>query len=142
MPTSTNVSKSQHAVGLIVSWLAALFLVIDAVMKLIKPTQVVEATVGLGYTQSMIGGIGTTLLVCSLLYVLPRTSLLGAVLITGYLGGAVASNVRAHTPVFNVAFAAALGCLVWVGLWLRDSRVRSLLPLVMRERTESLQKRG
>jgi hypothetical protein len=128
MATSTNVSKSQRMAGLIVSGLAALFFVVDGVMKLIQPKQVVEATIGLGYPQSMISGIGITLLACTLLYVFPRTSVLGAILLTGYLGGAIASNVRAQTPVFNVAFAATFGCLVWVGLWLRDSRLRSLLP--------------
>jgi hypothetical protein len=128
MSTLTNLPKRQRMAGLIVSGLAALFFTIDGVMKLIQPPQVVEATVGLGYPQSKIAGIGITLLACTLLYVFPRTSVLGAVLLTGYLGGAVASNVRGQTPVFNVVFAAAFGCLVWVGLWLREPRLRSLLP--------------
>lgn len=128
MSTSNNVPKSQKVAGMIVSGLAVVLFIADGVFKLIQPAQVVEATVGLGYKQSMIAGIGITLLICTLLYVVPRTASFGAVLLTAYLGGAVASNVRAQTPVFDVAFAAIFGCLVWTGLWLRDPRVRSLIP--------------
>jgi hypothetical protein len=88
---------------------------------------VVEATKQLGYPESDIVGIGVLLLFCTLLYILPRTSILGAILLTGYLGGAVASQVRIGAPIFNVVFAVVFGTLVWVGLWLRDLRVRVLL---------------
>jgi len=81
----------------------------------------------LGYPESCIVGIGVTLLVCTLLYIVPRTSAVGAVLLTGYLGGAVASNVRAGMPLFNVVFPIILAALLWGGLWLRDLRVRGLL---------------
>src|SRR5258708_346779 len=97
-------------------------------MKLLKPAVVVEATRQLGYPESDIVGIGVVLLVCTLLYVFPRTSILGAILLTGYLGGAVASHVRVSGKWSNVVFALVFGCLVWVGLWLRDIRVRTILP--------------
>jgi len=96
-------------------------------MKLAKPPFVVQATLQLGYQESAIVGIGVTLLVCTLLYIVPRTSALGAVLLTGYLGGAVASNVSAGMPLFNAVFPTIVASLLWAGLWLRDLRVRGLL---------------
>lgn len=132
-PTGTSAKDSQAIskklvwTGRIVSGLVVLFFVMDGVMKLFKPMVVVEATHQLGYPESDIVGIGVVLLVCTLLYVLPRTSILGAILLTGYLGGAVASQVRVGAGMFNVLFAAGFGVLVWVGLWLRDMRVRTLL---------------
>jgi DoxX-like family len=98
-------------------------------MKLFKPVFVVQATVKLGYPESTIVGIGIALLVCTLLYAIPRTAVLGAVLLTGYLGGAVASNVRVGAPLFNVAFPIVFATLVWGSLWLRDRRLEQLLPL-------------
>lgn len=123
-----GISNVQLWAGRITSGLAALFLLWDGVMKLLKPAIVVKATRELGYPESDIVGIGIVLLACALLYLFPRTSILGAILLTGYLGGAIASQVRAEAPLFNVAFAFLFGCLVWGGLWLRDIRVRNLLP--------------
>ena len=113
--------------GRIVSGLAVLFFLVDGGMKLWKPAVVVEATRQLGYPESEITGIGVVLLACTILYVFPRTSILGAILLTGYMGGAVASQVRIGAGWFNVGFAGMLGALVWAGLWLRDIRVRKLL---------------
>ena len=96
-------------------------------MKLSKPTVVVEATRQLGYPESQIPAIGILLLACTLLHIFPRTAILGAVLLTGYFGGAVASQLRVGNAFFNVAFPMILGVLVWSGLWLRDVRVRILL---------------
>ena len=121
------ISKMQIRVGRIMSALASLFLLVDGVMKLLKPVVVVKATLQLGYAESAIVGIGATLLVCTLLYVVPRTSTVGAVFLTTYLGGAVASNVRAGMPVFNVLFPMIMAGLVWGGLWFRDLRVRNLV---------------
>jgi hypothetical protein len=121
------ISKVQLWTGRIMSSLAALFLMVDGVIKLLKPPVVVKATVQLGYAESAIVGIGATLLVCTLLYIVPRASTVGAILLTGYLGGAVASNVRAGTPLFNMLFPMIIAALVWGGLWLRDLRVRNLL---------------
>jgi|SRR5690349_233154 len=121
------ISNSQRWAGRIVSGLAALFLLWDGVMKLLKPAVVVKATRDLGYPESQIVGIGVVLLVCTMLYILPRTSIFGAILLTGYLGGAIASQVRAQASWFNVFFALAFACLVWGGLLLRDVRLRDFL---------------
>jgi hypothetical protein len=129
MPDAQPVSNSAVIAGRIISILVILFLLADGVMKLVKPAFVVAATVQLGYAESMIAGIGTALLISTILYAIPRTAILGAILVTGYLGGAVATNVRAQQATFNVVFPVALGALVWLGLWLRDSRLRSLIPL-------------
>ena len=111
----------------IISGLAALFLLWDGVMKLLKPAFVVKATRDLGYPESDIVVIGVVLLACTLVYLLPRTSILGAILLTGYLGGAIASQVRAQASWLNVIFAFIVACLIWGGLWLRDARVRDFL---------------
>ena len=121
------ISKVQLWVGRIMSAVASLFLLVDAVMKLLKPPVVVRATLQLGFAESAIVGIGATLLVCTLLYVVPRTSTVGAVFLTAYLGGAVASNVRAGMPIFNVLFPVMMAGLVWGGLWFRDLRVRNFV---------------
>jgi hypothetical protein len=112
--------------------LAVLFMLMDGVMKLFKPASVLEANARLGYPESTLAGIGVALLACTVLYVIPGTSILGAILLTRYLGGAVAGNVRAAQALFNVIFPPLFGVLVWGGLWLRDSRLRTLVPLANR----------
>ena len=113
--------------GRIISALAVLFLLFDGLIKVMKAPFAVEATIQLGFPASVVFGIGAVLLVCTLLYAIPRTSIVGAILLTGYLGGAVASNVRAGTPLFsNVLFPVYFGVLVWGGLFLRDRRLRVL----------------
>ena len=115
--------------GYIVSALPALFLLLDALGKLFKPEPVVTGTLDLGYQESVIVPLGVLLLVCTVLYIIPRTSVLGAVLLTGYLGGAVATHVRLSNPLFtHQLFPVYLGALLWLGLYLRDARLRSLLP--------------
>lgn len=122
------ISTAQRWTGLVISGLVTLFLLMDAVMKLLKPAFVVKASVEqLGYPESTIVWIGVTLLVSTLLYVIPRTSVLGAILLTAYLGGAVASQIRVGASWGNIAFAIVFACLVWAGSWLRDVRVRNLL---------------
>lgn len=122
-------SRTRLWTGRVLTGLAGAFLIFDGLMKLIKPPVVVQATVEMGFPESTIAGIGITLLACTLLYLIPRTSILGAVLLTGYLGGAVASNVRAQKPVFNAVFSVIFACIVWGGVWLRDVRLEQLLPL-------------
>lgn len=122
-------SKALLWSGYIMSALPALFLLLDGIMKLVKPAPVVEATVRLGYSESVIFGLGIVLLACTVVYLIPRTSVLGAILLTGYLGGAVASHVRAGDGLFPVFFAVMFGALLWGGLVLRDARLRALLPL-------------
>ena len=114
-------------IGRIMSFLPGLFLVADAGMKLAKPAFVVEATVKLGYPESVIVGLGVLLLVCALLYLVPRTSVLGAILLTGYLGGAVATHVRVGDSLFSILLPVVLGALLWGGLLLRDPRVAALI---------------
>lgn len=130
MPTThASISNKQLWAGRILSGLPAAFMVLDGGMKLFKPAPVVKATLQLGYAESVIVGLGIVLLASTLLYLIPRTALLGAVLLTGYLGGAVASNVRAGQPLFNIIFPIVFGALLWGGLWFRDQRLRELLPL-------------
>lgn len=126
---SDSTSKKMLWTGRIVSTIAALFLLVDAVAKLFKPAPVVESTVQLGYPESVIIGLGILLLVCTVLYMIPRTSVLGAILLTGYLGGATATHVRVGGPLFSILFPGIFGILIWGGLFLRDERLRALIPL-------------
>ena len=125
----TSVSKKSLWIGRIVSGLPALFLLVDGAMKLVKPAVVVEATTKLGYSESLIVPIGIVLIVCTILYLIPATSVLGAILLTGYLGGAVATHVRAAEGVFPIVFPIIFGALLWLGLYLNDTRLRALIPL-------------
>jgi len=116
--------------GRIMSGLATLFLLLDAVMKVMKARVAVEGTVQVGYPESTVVGIGLSLLVSTLLHAIPRTSVLGAILVTGYLGGAVATNVRVSAPLFSYILTPVyVGVLVWGGLYLRDERVRAVVPV-------------
>ncbi len=121
------VSKGKLWVGRILSWLPALFLLVDGVMKLFKPVVVVEATTKLGYAENVIVPLGIVLTLC--LYLIPRTAVLGAILLTGYLGGAVATHVRVGEGLFPISFPIIFGVLLWGGLYLRDNRLRTLIPL-------------
>ena len=123
------VSKGKLWGGRIMSWLPALFLLVDGVMKLFKPAVVVEATVKLGYPENTILPIGIVLTVCTILYLIPRTAVLGAILLTGYLGGAVATHVRVGEGLFSISFPIIFGVLLWGGLYLRDNRLRTLIPI-------------
>jgi len=116
--------------GIIVSALPALFLLVDAAGKLLKPEPVVSGTLELGYSENVIVPLGITLLISVILYAVPVTSVLGAILLTGYLGGAVATHVRVGNPLAtHVLFPIYIGVLLWLGLYLRDMRIRELLPL-------------
>jgi hypothetical protein len=124
------VSKKRLWAGRIVSALATVFLLVDGVMKAMKAPVAVQATIQLGYPESAVLGIGILLLVCTLLYVISRTSILGAILLTGYLGGAIATHVRVGDPLFtHVLFPVYVGAMVWGGLFLRDNRLRAFIPL-------------
>jgi hypothetical protein len=116
--------------GRIMSWVIALFLLVDGVAKLFKPAAVVQATTDLGYPVNVIVPLGIVLTVCTVLYLIPRTAVLGAILLTGYLGGAVATHVRVGAGLFSIAFAIVFGILLWGGLYLRDLRLRKLIPLL------------
>jgi hypothetical protein len=128
-PETGSNSKRRLWASRILSTLPALFLLVDGGMKVFKPPVVVQSTLELGYPESAIVGIGFVLLVCTILYIIPRTAVLGAILLTGYLGGAVGTQVRVSGPLFNIVFPVILGCLLWGGLWLRDINLRRLIPV-------------
>ena len=124
-----SISKGRLWAGRIIGGLPALFLLVDAIMKFVKPEPVVKETVRLGYPESVIIGLGVVLLVSTILYLIPQTSVLGAILLTGYLGGAVATHVRVQEGWFPILFPVVFGVLLWLGLYLRDDRLRALVPL-------------
>ncbi|MEW6128636.1 MAG: DoxX family protein [Acidobacteriota bacterium] len=124
-----TVSKTALWVGRILSGLTVLFFLLDGLMKLIKPEEVVKATVYLGYPESSLLLMGITLLVSTVLYMIPRTSIVGAILLTGYLGGATATHVRVGDSLFSILLPVIFGVLVWGVLFLRDQRLRALLGL-------------
>jgi hypothetical protein len=115
--------------GRVISALPALFLLIDGVMKLVKPAFVVDTTLQLGYPESVIFGLGIVLTACTVLYVIPVTSVLGAILLTGFLGGATVTHVRIGGDPFSVVFPIILGLLLWFGLYLRVDLLRDLVPM-------------
>lgn len=134
MPSSTQTvpaSKAMLWVGRVISALMIVFMLFDAGIKILKLPAAVEGTVRLGYPASTVQPIGVIGLVCVLLYAIPRTSILGAILLTGYFGGATATQVRVQDAWYF--FPPVLGALIWVGLYLRDERLRTLIPLTSRK---------
>ena len=120
-------SKATLRTGRVLTTLIVLFMLFDATGKLIKVQPVIDGTVKLGYPVSVIVPLGATLLACTILYAIPRTAVLGAILLTGYLGGAIATHVRVGGSDF--LFAAAFGVVTWLGVYLRDARLRTLMPI-------------
>jgi DoxX-like family len=125
------ISKFARWTGRALSGVVILFLLLDGGMKLL-PLQIVTETMdkmGWGASDNLARSLGLITIVCTVLYAVPPTSILGAILLTGYLGGAIASHVRIDSPLFSHAlFGLYLGLMVWGGLWLRDTTLRSLLP--------------
>jgi len=127
---TVSISKGTLWAGRVVSAIPVLMLIFaSATPKFLKPADVLEQFARLGYSENVILGIGILELACTIVYIIPRVSVLGAILLTGYLGGAVATHVRVGDPLFNVITPAVLGALIWGGLYLRDVRLRALLPL-------------
>jgi hypothetical protein len=127
---SARVSPAALWTGRVLYALAVLFLLFDSVMKVLKLAPAIEGTVQLGYPESAVFGIGVVQLICLALYVIPGTSILGAILLTGYLGGAIATHVRVGNPLFtHVLFPIYVAALVWGALFLRDARLRALVPV-------------
>jgi hypothetical protein len=135
MPVSIDTAasaKSRLLTGRVLSTLTILFLIMDIVFKFIRPIppQVMQSITQLGFQPSLLTAIGILLTICTVLYVIPATSVLGALLLTGYLGGAVSVQVRVGNPLFGyVLFPVYIGVLMWAGLCLRESRLLALLPL-------------
>ena len=116
--------------GRFLSGLAVLFLLFDGIIKMLRLPVVLESFRQLGFPESVAAGIGAIELFCTLLYVIPRTSVLGAVLLTAIMGGAIASHLRLGDPLFtHVLFGSYLGLFIWGGLFLRDGRLRGIFPL-------------
>jgi DoxX-like family len=135
MPVSVETaapSKTRLWTGRILSTVVVLFLIMDIVFKFMRPIppQVMQSITQLGFQPSILPITGILLLVCTFLYILPVTSVLGAVLLTGYLGGAVSVHVRVGNPLFGyILFPVYIGILLWAGLCLREPRLLTLLPL-------------
>jgi hypothetical protein len=121
--------KMQARIGWVLSILTISFMLVDAAGKLVLETRVIEATTKIGYPVAAIRPIGVIALLCTILYAVPRTAVLGAILLTGYYGGAVASKIRIEDPLFSsILFAVYFGFVAWGGLYLRDGRLRALFP--------------
>lgn len=132
MQLSTQaVPASQKMVwaGRIISALTILFLLFDSIIKVLTLAPAVVATTQLGYVETLVFGIGVIELASLILYIIPQTSVLGTILLTGHLGGAVATHMRAGSDLFSVVFPIIIGLLLWGGLYLRDDRLRVLIPL-------------
>jgi hypothetical protein len=129
--SNASISTAARWSGRVLSGLVILFLLLDGGMKLL-PLQIVTETMdkmGYGASDNLARSLGLITIVCTLLYAVPPTSILGAILLTGYLGGAIASHVRIDSPLFtHTLFGLYLGLMLWGGLWLRDGTLRSLLP--------------
>jgi hypothetical protein len=134
MPTvdqTAPISNTAIWAGRLMSGLVIAFLLLDGAMKLIPLDVVIKASEPLGLPGELARTLGVLTLVCTLLYAFPRTAVLGAILLTGYLGGAIATHLRVGDPLFShVLFGAYLGLMVWGGLYLRDGRLRALIPLL------------
>jgi len=123
-----DTTRNSRWAGRVATVLVIAFLIFDAAGKLLEIPQVLSGTVELGYSTEVVFGLGLTLLACTLAYAIPSTSVLGAILLTGYLGGAVATHVRVGDPTFtHVLFPVYVSVLAWGGLWLRSPQLRSLV---------------
>jgi len=122
---TTPVAKRTLWISYILSVLPVLMLVLSAVMKFVQPPTVVQGFIHLGYPPSAPVALGLLELLCTALYLVPQTTMLGAILLTGYLGGATASTYRVGDPWYGTVI---LGILIWGGLFLRDPRLRALIP--------------
>lgn len=131
LDTQVTISKKALWTGRVFSALIILFLVLDGIMKLVKPAPapVVQAFEHLGWSINSAIVLAYVLLVSTILYAIPHTSVFGAILLTGYLGGAVATHLRVGDPLFShILFPVYMGILLWAGLFLRDLRLRALIP--------------
>ena len=122
---STPPPKVLTWVGWILSILPSLMLVMSGVMTFVKPPGFTEGLAKIGFPESVVNGLGFVELASVLLYLIPQTSVLGAILLTGYLGGATAAHVRIHD---NFLAPVIIGMVLWLGLYFRDARIRSLIP--------------
>jgi DoxX-like family len=126
---SSSSSKAMLWAGWGMSGLTVVFMLFDGISKLALERHVVQAMTEIGYPEGVIRPLGIVILTCTILYAIPSTAIFGAILLTGFLGGAVASKVRLEDPLFgSILFGVYIGILAWSGLYLRDDRIRALLP--------------
>lgn len=127
-----NTSKTRLIVSEVMRWLVILFMLFDAIIKFVKPGPVIQTTIHeLGYKEHHILVHGFTALVPTILFIAPRTSVLGALLLTAQLGGAIASHLRVDNPLFShTLFPVYVGIIMWGSLWLKNESLRSIVPIV------------
>jgi hypothetical protein len=125
--TENTTSRSSFITGTAISILCILFLLFDAIMKIIRESHSVSGSTQLGLPDSSVQPLGITLLICTVFYIIPRTKILGAILLTAYLGGATATMVRVGLPIY---FSVVFGILVWLGAYLTNKELRNLIPFV------------
>jgi hypothetical protein len=126
--TTQEISKKTRIISWVISGLVILFLLFDGIGKIAQPEEVVSSTVELGYNPDVLTGLGILLLISTILYALPQTAFWGALLLTAYLGGAVATHVRVGNPLFShTLFPVYMGILLWLGLYLRSHLLRQLV---------------
>ena len=129
----TEISKGRIWTGRIIAGLVTLFMLFDAAMKFVRPAPVIQAFARTGWPAELSVPLGAILLTCTILYVIPRTAVLGAVLLTGYLGGAVAANLRLENPlVSNTLFPVYFGILIWTSILTRNPGLAEWFPLTKR----------
>ena len=131
MPTVlAPVTKTRRIAAAVLTTLVSLFLTFDTVIKVLKLAPAMDGTTALGYPADRVFPIGIIELVCLALYLIPQTAVLGAILLTGYLGGAIATHVRIGSPLLShTLFPIYVAVMIWGGLFLRESRLRDLVPL-------------
>ena len=128
METTNTSSKKMKITGWVFSSLAILLLLADGIGKLIKPEPVIKATLELGYPENTIITIGILVIICVIIYAIPKFSFLGAILLTGFLGGAIATHFRINNPLFShTLFPVYVLLFIWLGLYLRSASLRKLL---------------
>ena len=127
MESTNTSSKKMKITGWVFSILAILLLLADGFAKLIKPEPVIEATIQLGYPENTITTIGILAIICTIIYTIPRSAFLGAILLTGFLGGAIATHLRINNPLFShTLFPVYVLLFIWLGLYLRSAPLRNL----------------
>lgn len=129
---NNQIPKTSRLTGIIMHWFVVSFMLFDAIIKFIKPQAVIRTTVDeLGYKDHHILILGCTALIPTILFIIPPTRILGAVLLTAHLGGAIASHLRINSPLFShTLFPVYIAVLMWVSIWLRDKRLREIFPLI------------
>jgi len=126
-PATTKNSKASFITGTVISVLCILFLLFDSIGKIVRESHALSGTKQLGWPETAVQPLGIILLICTILYIIPKTKVLGSILLTAYLGGATATMMRVGFPLY---FSIIFGILVWVGAYLTNCKLRDLLPLV------------